>query len=180
MNNAIRIFAATAALALAGSALPAHAAPAAQNGEHRDADRQNNANYSNSQRDDSNRQRDDSNSQRDYSNSQRDYSNNSYYQLGNREGYQDYGRKQQRKQHRHKYRDDDDRAAHDSGYQQGWSGQQYNRNSARNQQQYNTNNNRSQQQYNRNQPQYNNNDNRGQQSNTNNKDRHVNDTREPH
>jgi hypothetical protein len=138
--NALRIFAAAAALSLAGSALPAHAAPAAQNQEHRDADRQNNSNSSNNHT---------------------DYSNNSYYQLGNREGYQDYGKKQQRKMHNHKYRNDDDRSAHDSGYQQGWSGQQGNRNNNRGQQQGNIN------------------ENRNQQSNSNNNNRHVNDNRDP-
>lgn len=52
-----------------------------------------------------------------------DYSNNRYYKLGNREGYQDYGTKTQRKEHNHKYRNDMDRQAHDYGYQQGWQGQ---------------------------------------------------------
>lgn len=105
MNNALRIFAAAAAFSLAASAIPAHAAPAPQDQEHRDGDRQGS-----------------------YAESHPNYSNNSYYQLGNREGYQDYGKKQQRKEHRHKYRSDDDRAAHDYGYQQGWSGQRYNSN----------------------------------------------------
>jgi hypothetical protein len=149
MNNALRILAAAAALSLAGSAVPAHGAPAGQNQEHRDAVRQNNSSYSNDHP---------------------DYSNNSYYQLGNREGYQDYGRKQQRKQHRHKYRNDDDRAAHDSGYQQGWSGQQYNSTNHRGQQSNSTANG----------GQYNSTANRGQQSNSNNNDRHVNDNRDPH
>jgi hypothetical protein len=53
-----------------------------------------------------------------------DYSNNSYYKLGNREGYQDYKKKTQRKEHNHKYRNDEDRQAHDYGYQQGQQGQQ--------------------------------------------------------
>jgi hypothetical protein len=52
-----------------------------------------------------------------------DYSRNSYYKTGNREGYQDYQKKQQRTTHNHKYRNDQDRAAHDYGYQQGWQGQ---------------------------------------------------------
>lgn len=52
-----------------------------------------------------------------------DYSRNSYYKTGNREGYQDYQKKQQRTTHNHNYRSDQDRAAHDYGYQQGWQGQ---------------------------------------------------------
>jgi hypothetical protein len=52
-----------------------------------------------------------------------EYTSNSYYRLGNREGYQDYERKAQRKGHHHKYRNDDDKKAHDYGYQQGWQGQ---------------------------------------------------------
>ena len=52
-----------------------------------------------------------------------DYSKNKYYALGNREGYQDYGKKQKRTTHDHQYRNDDDRKAHDYGYQQGWEGQ---------------------------------------------------------
>jgi hypothetical protein len=54
-----------------------------------------------------------------------EYSNNKYYQVGNREGYEDYQHKVQRKEHNHKYRNDDDRKAHDYGYQQGWQGQSY-------------------------------------------------------
>lgn len=54
-----------------------------------------------------------------------DYSNNRYYRTGNSEGYTDYQRKEQRKEHHHKYRNDDDRKAHDYGYQQGWQGQRY-------------------------------------------------------
>jgi hypothetical protein len=54
-----------------------------------------------------------------------EYSNNRYYQVGNREGYVDYQHKTQRKEHNHKYRNDDDRRAHDYGYQQGWQGQSY-------------------------------------------------------
>jgi len=55
-----------------------------------------------------------------------DYSNNHYYKVGNNEGYEDYKRKTQRKEHNHKYRNDEDRKAHDYGYQQGWQGQRYN------------------------------------------------------
>lgn len=53
------------------------------------------------------------------------YSNNSFYQMGNREGYQDYQKHTQRKAHNHKYRNDEDRRAHDEGYQQGWQGHEY-------------------------------------------------------
>ncbi len=60
---------------------------------------------------------------RDHDHDHVDYSRNSYYKLGNREGYQDYRRKTQRTEHNHKYRSDDDRKAHDYGYQQGWQGQ---------------------------------------------------------
>jgi hypothetical protein len=52
-----------------------------------------------------------------------DYSRNKYYSLGNREGYQDYQKKTQRTTHNHKYGSDNDRAAHDYGYQQGYQGQ---------------------------------------------------------
>jgi hypothetical protein len=54
-----------------------------------------------------------------------EYSSNRYYQVGNREGYVDYQHKTQRKEHNHKYRNDEDRKAHDYGYQQGWQGQSY-------------------------------------------------------
>lgn len=54
-----------------------------------------------------------------------DYSHSSYYQLGNREGYEDYQKKSQRKGHKHQYHTDDDRRAHDAGYQNGWQGHQY-------------------------------------------------------
>jgi hypothetical protein len=56
---------------------------------------------------------------------QRDYSNNNYYRIGNREGYQDHGRNVQRTKHNHKFRNDEDRQAHDYGYQQGWQGTDY-------------------------------------------------------
>lgn len=52
-----------------------------------------------------------------------DYSKNKYYDLGNREGYQDYEKKKERANHNHKYTNDEDRRAHDYGYQQGWRGQ---------------------------------------------------------
>jgi len=54
-----------------------------------------------------------------------DYSNNEYYRTGNDEGYQDYQAKKQREKHEHQYRNDDDRNAHDYGYQEGWSGRSY-------------------------------------------------------
>jgi hypothetical protein len=51
-----------------------------------------------------------------------EYKNNSFYKVGNREGYQDYQHKTQRADHTHKYKSDDDRKAHDYGYQQGLQG----------------------------------------------------------
>jgi hypothetical protein len=54
-----------------------------------------------------------------------DYSNNDYYRTGNDEGYQDYQAKKQREKHEHQYKTDDDRSAHDYGYQEGWSGRSY-------------------------------------------------------
>jgi len=91
--------AATAALAMAMTALPAFTAGAQE-------------------------QRRDNNVQPQYNTQVQhpDYSRNKYYALGNREGYQDYGRKTERTTHRHTYRNDDDRTAHDYGYQQGLHG----------------------------------------------------------
>jgi hypothetical protein len=57
-----------------------------------------------------------------------EYRNNQYYRLGNREGYEDYQKKERRTTHDHKYRKDDDRKAHDYGYEQGWSGHRYDEN----------------------------------------------------
>ena len=54
-----------------------------------------------------------------------DYSNNEYYRTGNDEGYQDFRAHKQREKHEHQYRNDDDRRAHDYGYQEGWSGRRY-------------------------------------------------------
>jgi len=54
-----------------------------------------------------------------------DYSNNKYYQLGNKEGLEDHEKNVQRKTHNHNYKTDDDKKAHDAGYQQGWQGQDY-------------------------------------------------------
>jgi hypothetical protein len=103
MKVSLRTIAATAAISIAMTTLPAFAAasPAAQDQEHHEAAQAQHP----------------------------DYSKNSYYKTGNREGYQDYQKKQQRKTHNHKYRTDEDRAAHDYGYQQGWQGQRgYNSN----------------------------------------------------
>ena len=52
-----------------------------------------------------------------------DYSNNRFYKVGNSEGYQDYKHKTQRKERNHNYRNDEDRQAHDYGYQEGLQGQ---------------------------------------------------------
>ena len=52
----------------------------------------------------------------------RDYSNNKYYNQGNKEGHNDYKHKT-RKTHKHKFANDEDRRAYESGYQQGWQGQ---------------------------------------------------------
>lgn len=101
--------AATGILATALTALPPSAA-AAQEQRQRDNDDQ--------------RQRSPQTERPDYSQSQHpDYSRNKYYTLGNREGYQDYERKKERANHNHKYSNDEDRRAHDYGYQQGWHGQ---------------------------------------------------------
>jgi hypothetical protein len=54
-----------------------------------------------------------------------DYSNNKYYQLGNKEGAEDHKKNVQRTTHNHNYKTDEDKKAHDYGYQQGWQGQSY-------------------------------------------------------
>lgn len=54
-----------------------------------------------------------------------DYSNNDYYRTGNDEGYQDFKAKKRRAEHQHQYRTDEDRKAHDYGYEEGWSGRSY-------------------------------------------------------
>ncbi|MCU1312821.1 MAG: hypothetical protein JWM54_578 [Acidobacteriaceae bacterium] len=59
---------------------------------------------------------------RDRDRTRANYTNNNYYQTGNREGYEDYQKKVRRKEHNHKYRSDEDRRAHDQGYEQGWQG----------------------------------------------------------
>ena len=56
------------------------------------------------------------------------YTSNTFYQTGNREGYEDYQKKERRKKHHHHYKTHDDRRAHDAGYEQGWQGQPYNNN----------------------------------------------------
>ena len=69
------------------------------------------------------RYNDDQHRQSNTRNQNPDYSKNKYYSLGNREGYQDYEKKQKRANHDHRYHNDDDRKAHDYGYQQGWRGE---------------------------------------------------------
>jgi hypothetical protein len=54
-----------------------------------------------------------------------EYVNNKYYQVGNKEGYEDHKKNLQRKEHSHPYKTDEDRRAHDYGYQQGWQGKEY-------------------------------------------------------
>jgi hypothetical protein len=58
-------------------------------------------------------------------NEQPEYANNKYYQMGNKEGYEDHKKNLQRKDHNHPYKTDMDKQAHDYGYQQGWQGQSY-------------------------------------------------------
>jgi hypothetical protein len=54
-----------------------------------------------------------------------EYVNNKYYQLGNKEGLEDHKKNVQRASHNHGYKADEDKKAHDYGYQQGWQGQAY-------------------------------------------------------
>jgi hypothetical protein len=54
-----------------------------------------------------------------------DYSSNKFYRLGNQEGLQDHKRNTQRTSHNHQYKTDDDKKAHDYGYQEGWQGKDY-------------------------------------------------------
>jgi len=97
MKTGLRTIAVATALAFAATTLPAFAAlPSPQ--EHHDADH----------------------------NDHPEYRTNKYYRTGNREGYEDHNRKVQRTEHKHKYRNDTDRQAHDYGYQQGWNGTPYN------------------------------------------------------
>jgi len=53
------------------------------------------------------------------------YSNNKYYQLGMKEGQVDHEKNVQRPNHNHNYKTDEDKKAHDYGYQQGFHGQNY-------------------------------------------------------
>lgn len=53
-------------------------------------------------------------------NNQRDWSNNSYYKVGQREAEQDRKHHKQRK-HNHHYKNDEDRQAYESGYQNSWN-----------------------------------------------------------
>ena len=55
-----------------------------------------------------------------------EYYKNRYYRMGNKEGWEDHQRNVQRKEHNHRFHSDDDRRAHDYGYQQGWSGTRWN------------------------------------------------------
>lgn len=57
-----------------------------------------------------------------------DYSNNEFYRTGNREGYQDDQHHTKRTTHNHNYRNDEDRRAHDAGYQEGLQGHRYQEN----------------------------------------------------
>jgi hypothetical protein len=54
-----------------------------------------------------------------------DYSKNKFYVMGNKEGYQDHQRNKQRPSHTHRYKSDNDRQAHDYGYQEGYQGRSY-------------------------------------------------------
>jgi len=112
MKGKLRTLAAAAAFSIAVTGIPAFAAGAPARGFAAQDD----------QRRESDQRRD--NDQRDTSRANHpDYSNNTYYQTGNREGYEDYQKKEKRKSHDHKYRNNDDRAAHDYGYEQGWRGE---------------------------------------------------------
>ena len=118
MKGKIRTLAAAAAFSIAVTGIPAFAAGAPG----RAFAAQDDQRHENNQRRDDDQRRD--NDQRDTNRANRqDYSNNTYYRTGNEEGYEDYQKKQQRKSHDHKYRNDDDRTAHDYGYQQGWKGE---------------------------------------------------------
>ena len=60
-----------------------------------------------------------------YNDEHPEWHTNQYYRTGNREGYEDYQKKERRKEHQHQYRNDEDRRAHDYGYEQGWTGRRY-------------------------------------------------------
>jgi hypothetical protein len=98
MKNVLRTIAFGAALTVAATAVPSFAAiasPAVQDQDHDRAQSQDHP----------------------------EYAKNRYYKVGNQEGYQDYKSKKQRPEHKHAYRNDTDRQAHDYGYQQGLQGQ---------------------------------------------------------
>lgn len=100
MHTHLRSLAMITALTLGPTGLmitPAQAAPAAQDQDHRD--------------------------QKEVQHP--DYTNNSFYRLGNKEGLEDRKHNVQRTTHNHHYKTDEDKAAHDYGYQQGWKGESY-------------------------------------------------------
>jgi hypothetical protein len=103
MQTHLRRLAVIAALTIGASACSAIPAMA-QDQEHRDSTMQNQREHT------------------DNAANHPDYSNNRYYRLGNQEGAQDHKRNKQRTSHNHAYKSDDDRKAHDYGYQQGWQG----------------------------------------------------------
>jgi hypothetical protein len=93
MKVALRSFAIATALAIGATALPVLAARMPTGHQDRD-----NARH-------------DDNTQ---------YQNSRYYQMGTREGQQDYSRNK-RMDHRHRFNKDEDRQAYEAGYQQAWS-----------------------------------------------------------
>src|SRR5438270_5147232 len=100
--HSLTMFVALAIGACAFNFTPALAIPTAQDQDHHQKDQ-----YQN------------------HRNEHTEYLNNKYYQLGNKEGYEDHKKNLQRKEHNHAYKNDLDRQAHDYGYQQGWHGQEY-------------------------------------------------------
>jgi hypothetical protein len=105
MHKQLQRMAMLTTLAIGASALivtPALAAPTAQDQDHHDQSQNQKERTAHSQ-----------------------YANNQFYQLGNKEGYEDHKKNLQRSTHNHSYKSDDDRKAHDYGYQQGWHGQDY-------------------------------------------------------
>lgn len=53
----------------------------------------------------------------------RDWANNSSYQMGQREGNNDHQRNR-KKNHKHKFKSDEDRRAYSAGYDNAWQGNQ--------------------------------------------------------
>jgi hypothetical protein len=105
MHKHLQRMAMLTTLAIGASALivtPALAAPTAQDQDHHDQ----------------------SQNQKDR-NEHPEYGNNKYYQMGNKEGYEDHQKNLQRKDHNHPYKTDEDKKAHNYGYQQGWQGKDY-------------------------------------------------------